>query len=187
MIFDLGISNELYLQVRSFAAIHKHKIPSDAAFQLAVPETRLVNGNVLFADNQCSLDLLESGQSGAYTSITILSLDDVAFEDNQCDCNLMKGQDFILIHALLAAFSLRATGNRFKEGLLNTPLSAMTIGLLNATAHNQATHCLVVVGPPLGLINGPNTVLVNLLVPHFCEGSLLEIVRRFLKLLKRFP
>jgi hypothetical protein len=91
------------------------------------------------------------------------------------------------MHALLAAFSLRVTGNRFKEGLLNAPLSAMTIGLLNATAHNQATHCLLVVGPPLGLINGPNTILVNLLVPHFCEGSLLEIIRRFLELLRRFP
>jgi hypothetical protein len=129
--------------------------------------------------------LLESGQSRAYTSITILSLDDVAFHDNQCDCNL--GEDFILTQALLFAFSLSVTDNRFKEGVFNAPLSAMTLGLLNTTAHNQATHCLMAFGLPGALINGPNTILISLFLPEFCTKSLLEIVARFSEALAKSP
>lgn len=180
LIFDLGVSSELYLQARSFGTLHRQTI-RESAMRAPGREARLVNGNVLFANNQCSLDLLESGQGIAFTSITILSLDDVAFQDNQCDCNLLGRQDFILMQALLAAFSLRVTGNRFKEGLLNAPLSAMTLGLLNTTAHNQATHCLVILGLPSGAFNATNTILINLIIPGFCGESFRAVAGNFFK------
>ena len=179
LIFDLGVSSELYLQARSFATLHRQTI-RESAMRVPGPEARLVNGNVLFANNQCSLDLLESGQGFAFTSITILSLDDVAFQDNQCDCNLMLRQDFILMQALVIGFSLRFTGNRLKEGVLNAPLSAMTLGLLNTTAHNQATHCLVILG--LIVTDTPNGILIELLIRDFCSKSLREITGRFFDL-----
>ena len=185
LIFDLGLSNEFYLQARSFAAIQAQEISLDAILQKSAPETPLVDGNVLFVDNQCSLDLLESGRSGAYTSITILSLDDVAFQDNQCDCNLMLGEDFILTQAFLFAMSLRVTGNRFKEGFFNAPLSAMTLGLLNTTAHNQATHCLMALAPPAWLTKEPNTIVIINISPDFCAESLPVILRNFAAFIKQ--
>ena len=180
LIFDLGVSNELYVQARSFAALRRQQKMSEAALRAPEPERRLVNGNVLFADNQCSLDLLERGRSNALTSIAILSLDDVAFQDNQCDCNLMLRQDFILMQALAIGFSLRFTGNRLKEGLMNAPLSAMTLGLLNTTAHNQTTHCLMILG--LMVTDTPNAILIELLIPEFCSRSLRELTGRFFDL-----
>jgi len=183
LIFDLGLSNEFYLQARSFAAIQAQEISLDAILQKSAPETPLVDGNVLFVDNQCSLDLVESGRSGAYASITILSLDDVAFQDNQCDCNLMLGEDFILTQAFLFAMSLRVTGNRFKEGFFNAPLSAMTLGLLNTTAHNQATHCLMALAPPAWLTKEPNTIVIINISPDFCAESLPGILRNFAALI----
>jgi len=184
-IFDLGLSNEFYLQARSFAAVHAQKVPAATITAQSSPQTRLADGNVLFVNNQCSLDLLESGKSGAYASITILSLDDVAFQDNQCDCNLMLGQDFILTQAFLFAMSLRVTGNRFKEGFFNAPLSAMTLGLLNTTAHNQATHCLMVLAPPAWLIKEPNTIVITAFFKDLCTGSLPVILGNFVALMRK--
>jgi hypothetical protein len=75
------------------------------------------------------------------SSIVLLSLDDIAMQDNQCDCDLVI--DFVGIHALTLAWSVRMTGNRFKEGLRNAYLSALTVGLFNDTSHNQGTHCFL--------------------------------------------
>jgi hypothetical protein len=182
-IFDLGLSNEFYLQA-SFAAIQAQSMLKPMRTVESTPQTRLADGNVLFVDNQCSLDLLESGKSGAYASITILSLDDVGFENNQCDCNLAFGEDFILTQAFLFATSLRVTGNRFKEGFSNSPLSAMTLGLLNTTAHNQATHCLMILAPPAWLINEPNTIVITAFFEGFCSGHLQQTFGNFLEIRK---
>lgn len=159
-IFNLGLSNEIYGQF-FFAVLNGLSPGPEMGLDDLRLGKRLANGNVLFADNQCSLDLLEQGTSGTlFTSIMLMSLDDIGFHNNQCDCNLGLGEDFVAVHALLLGASLRATGNRFKEGWLSAMFSAMTFGILNTTAHNQATHCLMVTGGPGQLTNnGPNTVL----------------------------
>jgi hypothetical protein len=106
---------------------------------------------VLFADNQCSLDLLEPGSSGILlSSILLMSLDDVGIVDNQCDCNLGIGEDFVLAHTLLLGASVRMIGNRFKEGSFNAMFSGITYGHLNTIAQNQATHCLMAATDPTG-------------------------------------
>jgi hypothetical protein len=187
-ILDLGISNELYFQALSFSAMHRN--PSEPTFQRSGLGPRLVNGNVLFNDNQCSLDLLEPASRPAVSSITILSLDDIAFQENQCDCNLWR-DDFVFIHALLGAPSLRVTANRFKEGLFSAILSGMTVGLLNETAHNQATHCLLAIAPPAALIAGPNQIVITLgadpIFKEFCGGTLADIIRRFVEVRRKYP
>jgi hypothetical protein len=159
-IFNLGLSNEIYGQF--FLAVLGGIGPGpEAGLDDLRLGQRLANGNILFADNQCSLDLLEQGESGIlFTSIVVMSLDDIGFQNNQCDCNLGLGEDIVVVHALLLGASLRATGNRFKEGWLSAMFSAFTIGILNTTAHNQATHCLMVTGGPGQLTHdGPNTIL----------------------------
>ena len=119
------------------------------------------------SNNQCVLDLAEVGFSFAIFSILIVSLDDVGFLDNQCEASLVD--DFILSQAFLFGFSLRASDNRFKEGLFNAVLSAVTLGLYNTTTDNQSTHCLLVRGLPQLTVDAHNTSLANLFGRGMCE------------------
>src|SRR5262249_39832965 len=133
-ILDLGLSNEDYLQFLGFTFLSGSKttsagvgvFPPSSGLDDYQPGRILAGGNVMFADNQVVLDLQRAGDSLAVTSITILSLDDVSFEGNQCDCSLLR--DFVLTHTAILAHSVRAIGNRFKEGRFNAFFSAFTLG-----------------------------------------------------------
>ncbi|MBL0010948.1 MAG: hypothetical protein IPP22_08075 [Nitrosomonas sp.] len=146
-IFNLGLSNELWFQALSFQSVQRGVIkgPSNDEglddFKLG---RYLANGNVLFANNQCLLNLIEPSQSFAWSSILIFSLDDVGFHANQCDCDLFY--DFVNVQAMLFGVSVRANDNRFKESLYHAALSAATFGYLNITTDNQSTHCLMIRG-----------------------------------------
>lgn len=194
LILDLGLSNEVYLQLLLFAAMKQGGLATGdlaavsndriTAERPGVDDLRLgaylANGNVLFADNQCMLDLIESGLGLTLSSILILTLDDLAFHGNQCDCNLLD--DFVLSQAILAAPSLRVADNRFKEGRFNTLFSAMSLGVMNNTSGNQATHCLFIrpLPPAPLLVNGPNTELFGPL------GTSAEVCRRFADTLSNY-
>jgi hypothetical protein len=99
------------------------------------------------------------------SSILIASLDDIGFHNNQCDSDLFLG-DFVFVQAILFGMSVRATDNRFKEGLFGAWLSAMTFGLLNMTTNNQSTHCLLIRGDLV--VDQPNTVLISGTNPRIC-------------------
>ncbi|MBV9210283.1 MAG: right-handed parallel beta-helix repeat-containing protein, partial [Acidobacteria bacterium] len=156
MIFNLGLSNELWLQLLSFMVVNKGQlnIPSqpgsfgDPDPQPGLDDERLgkylANGNVMFTNNQCQLNLLETGWSIPLSSITILTLDDIAFHNNQCDCDLFD--DFVFWQAMLIGMSVRVSDNRFKESIVNALLSAVTYGWINITTDNQATHCMYILG-----------------------------------------
>jgi hypothetical protein len=183
-ILNLGVSNELYGQLLLFSGLRTGQIESYAAVRFeddAVVLSReglddhkigqyLANGNVLFADNQVVLDLLEPGVGFSISSIMIMTLDDLAFHGNQCDCSLLD--DFVLMQAFLLGFSLRVSDNRFKEGLYNALLSAASFGFLNMTKDNQATHCLMIrPSPPYPLtVDGPNTVLPIGPFARYCKA-----------------
>ena len=183
MIMNLGLSNEFYLQIGSFSGVLAGSTsvaagPSVSGDAVLVPREDLddkrvsqylANGNVLFSDNRCDLDLLETGLGFALSSIAIFSLDDVGFHNNQCDCNLLD--DIVITQAILFGLSMRASDNRLKEGLVNALYSAMTIGLMNATTNNQSTHCLLVIGALASLkVETGNRALINGLIPNFCES-----------------
>jgi hypothetical protein len=185
MISNLGQSDEIYAQLLSFSGIvngdvvSAGDVPDVTDDSVLLPQPGLddqrrgqylADGNVLFANNQCVLDLAETGVSLALTSILVTSLDDIAFSDNQCDCNLID--DAVLIQAFLFGFSVRMNDNRLKEGVLNALFSAATIGLMNATTDNQSTHCLLVAGiiPALKVSTG-NAALMDAIAPNYC-GSL---------------
>lgn len=171
-VFNLGVSNEAYAQQILFASTASAPKISAGLDDLRAGG-RLVNGNILFTGNQCSLDLLEVGRSGAFASLTLASLDDVAVHNNQSDCNLGLRDDFMVTNAFVLGASTRVSGNRFKEGLFQSAYSAMTMGILNTTNGNQSTHCLSVKGPAALLNSAPNTVLVNAMPGHQCEPRLL--------------
>jgi hypothetical protein len=171
-VFNLGVSNEAYAQQILFASTASAPKITSGMDDLRIGG-RLVNGNIIFANNQCSLDLLEAGRSGAFASLTLASLDDVAVQNNQSDCNLGLRDDFMVTNAFVMAASTRVSGNRFKEGLFQSAYSAMTTAILNTTNGNQSTHCLSVKGPNALLNSAPNTVLVNAMPGHQCEQRLL--------------
>lgn len=171
-VFNLGVSNEAYAQQILFASTASGPKISTGLDDLRVGG-RLVNGNILFTGNQCSLDLLEAGRSGAFTSLTLASLDDVAVQNNQSDCNLGLRNDFMVTNAFVIGASTRVCCNRFKEGLFQSAYSAMTTAILNTTNGNQSTHCLLAKGPAALLNSAPNTVVVNAIPGHQCEPRLL--------------
>jgi len=191
-IVNLGLSNELYLQLPLFSLLSnmqagnftrgQNKSKVDEGGNILLPEEKakddfkmgryLANGNVLFSDNQCTLDLLNEDTDFVLFSIIIASLDDIAFVNNQCDCDCTVGSphDLVFSQAFLLGFSLRVTNNRFKEGIIfNALLSAFTFGLFNMTTYNQATHCIWANGR-WGKAS-PNTVLWSAFMMQFdyCE------------------
>jgi hypothetical protein len=153
----------------------------------------LPTGKVLFSDNQCQLDLtaererivgireravLNNDPAAAavswqvllsVSSVSILSLDDVGFHDNQCYTNLAFGT--LISNALVFASSVRVTENRFKEAPQDVVYSAATLGEINTTSHNQATHCLLILPsiPPRGVADG-NIVLESINNPQACTS-----------------
>jgi hypothetical protein len=160
-IFNLGLSNENYAQLL-FGLFGPPGGASISQLDDMRLGERLANGNVLFANNQCSLDLLELGETGTIPqSILVATADDLGFLNNQCDCNL-GFDDFVVNHAVLGASSIRVIGNRFKESALSALYSAYTYGHLNITAHNESTHCLMVTTDATGQKkDGPNLILYS--------------------------
>lgn len=180
LIRNLGLSNELYFQLLSFASVEQGKVSTPQGQLTDSPTAApagtgrdvrrlgryLANGNVLFANNQCTLNLLEQTQARALSSVALFSLDDIGFHSNQCDCDLLD--DFVISQALVFGISVRVSDNRFKEGFFNAALSAMTFGMLNTTTDNQSTHCLVIRGWPNLVVNEPNVILQSLSSESLC-------------------
>ncbi len=186
MIVNLGVSNEFYSQILQFAAlgasdgIARENLKADLRRKAggggpglddAEVGRLLANGQVLFCDNQVNLDLVATGLGIAFSSVLILSTDDIGFHDNQCEANLVD--DFVFVHTLLFSFSLRATGNRWKEGIVNAGLSAFTLSfIMNTTTDNQATHCLVIRSVLPAIVDDRNLVLLDALLSgdrSFCD------------------
>lgn len=167
-VVDLGVSNEVFLQVNGFSGTGLAGVRDDLA--AADDERLLVGGNVLFHDNQVVLDALRPAVTVAPTAISLFSWDDVSMLGNQCDCDLAF--DAALINALVMGTSVRVTDNRFKEGPL-VLLSALTWAWLNATHGNQGTHCFLAAGHPLLSQTRPNASVVDV-VPALAIGPTCE-------------
>jgi hypothetical protein len=181
LIHNLGFSIETYWRLLTYSGIKNGQIYTSAITtvineEVVIPQPGLddlrigqylANGNVLFSNNQCVLDLLEQGMNLAYASIAILSLDDIGFSNNQCDCNLID--DMVISQAVLYGVSLRISDNRFKEGIRNALYSAVTFGVANTTTDNQSTHCLLIRGWPGLTVNHPNLILLSSTNSKFCD------------------
>jgi hypothetical protein len=144
--------------------------PAVEAAAPPLPPRQLLNGSVLFTNNQCLLEGLERVSGATNTvnqstgfefaaSIAILTMDDLGFHDNQCEC--LIATRYLTDAALLALMSVRASDNRFKEVPGHVAFSAITLGRLNMTTDNQATHCLLIAGPPATRVDQPNTILLQ--------------------------
>lgn len=184
MIVNLGLSNEFYLQLIFFVMLLNQNVKSAEGGQPGLDDAGvgrfLLGGNVLFAGNQCMLDLIDAELNVALTSVLIMTLDDVGFHDNQSDCNLLG--DFLFFNVVLFGISVRMTDNRLKESVSffsyrkdNTfKFSALTLGLFNTTTDNQSTYCLLILGLPNLTVDHSNVSLVMINSPTACCNFLMH-------------
>ena len=181
MVLNLGLSNEIYLQLLGFSGlglVDAEQPPDAQGFDDDIK--LLANGNVQFNDNQVVFDSLSPAVTLTLSSVLLISLDDVAMQDNQCDCD--KLFDIVAVDALVLGWSVRMQGNRFKESLLTTFLSGLTIGLFNDTSHNQGTYCFFHMGllePRITVAGGPSGLTAQLDTNrHLASNSLCDIFLR---------
>ncbi len=165
LIFDRGYPIELF-GLFTYQSVAK----GTTVFGTAEGRLALPNGNVLFSNNQCLLEM-QARTPLVLSSVVIFTLDDLGFHNNQCLALLPVGR--LLTQAILFGLSAQATDNRFEEPLsrtgLNTLFSAVTLGLQNITSQNQATHCLSIHG--FKVVNAPNQITLELLSPGFCARA----------------
>jgi hypothetical protein len=178
MILNLGISDEFYLQqlmtFSSLSSTRSGNFSEPTAIDASPDLPPLANGNVMFCNNQCRLDILNGVNNLVLGSIVIFSLDDIGFQNNQCDCrlDLITAQDGVLASVMLLGLSTRVSDNRIKEGLFRGIFSIFSWGLfMNTVTDNQTTHCLAIWEAvfPNCTIRKHNIILMNSIFKRWCE------------------
>ncbi len=127
---------------------------------------RLRGGEMLVNDNQISMRRHSRAMLFTLSAVLVMSGDDIGFGNNQVE---VENDVVFIMNTLALAVTVRVTGNRFQEGILNGLLSLVSSGFLNTTSLNQATRCILAAGVPGGLVKYPNTVLLSLAVPNLCS------------------
>ncbi len=168
-LLNLGISIELASLAGKFSNLGQPQTVSTSFVGRGSGSTS--NGAITFTDNMCQLEARVS-QPRSFSSITIMTLDDLIFGNNQCWVDalpLMAALD-----AFLLAGSLQATSNRFQEAAGFPVLaSGFTIGALNITGHNISTYCLFATGTLQPALNTKNLSLIgSQLCNEFAKGKL---------------
>jgi hypothetical protein len=186
LIFNLGLSRELLegaillglLKSTSLggATAAPTGVRADMAARQPIGRASLARllqgGEVAFNDNIVIQNIFDRAPSLSLCSVFVTSLDDVGVHDNAISNYLDLDTDFCLANLFGFGWSVRVQGNRLEESLFRTLNSAITFGFFNDTSHNQATHCLRIIGMPALLIDTPNQVLQAALVPGSCGGCL---------------
>ena len=183
-IFNMGLSNEIYLQTLFFTGqsadpddFEDTTAPEDGFIALpaaGIDDARvgqyLASGNVMFTNNQVMADLLDKQVSYAVTSVIIFSLDDITVTDNEIDCSYLF--DFYLTNIFVVGMTIRITDNRIKESLIFAFFSSIGMGLFfNHTVDNHVTHCLLSIRSPLENI--------NFITPQIIERDNIILVNNF--------
>ncbi len=154
-IFNLGYTYEI-AEFASFSGMALNQ-PNTEAVAITRPSA---GGEILFTDNQVLLVPPPQFGQFVFSSVELITLDDVAFEDNQCEARM--GLDLLLTNGFVLAWSTRMNGNRFEESIL-PGLSGLTIAVFNCTSMNQGTRCFAVLGVPALTVNTGNRSFVTLL------------------------
>jgi hypothetical protein len=99
--------------------------------------------------------------------VFIASRGDVAMHGNLITTKRPFGAEPMLIDTVVWGLSTNVTGNRFNDSP-STPddiaFSAVTVGWMNTTAHNQGTRCIAPFVLPAAstlIVDGPNLELVT--------------------------
>ncbi|WP_121062633.1 right-handed parallel beta-helix repeat-containing protein [Chachezhania antarctica] len=153
---NMGVSNEIYLQN---TGLSDTLIGGDQELGFDTPGDLKVGGDIMLNDNQIRLDGMDGQSSAGISAVALASLDSVMVNDNQISLDL--DADFMGVNLLAIGWSVHASSNRLKEPLANCFVSALTWGLMNTTAMNQASHCVLAFGPAATLMDAGNTELIE--------------------------
>jgi hypothetical protein len=168
-LLNLGISIELASLAGKFSNLGQRQTVSTSFVGRGSASTS--NGAVTFTDNMCQLEARVS-RPHSFSSITIMTLDDLIFGNNQCWVDALPLT--AVLDAFLLAGSLQATSNRFQEAAGFPVLaSGFTIGALNITGQNISTYCLFATGTLQPALNTKNLSLIgSQLCDEFAKGTL---------------
>ncbi len=163
LILNLGIM----LEITDLAVLFQ-----DLANQTSAPPPNLsvpaaaLSGTVLFTNNICQLEAKVDGQH-AISSVLVTTLDHLNFSNNS---TWIDGTGIVtVLDVLLLGASIHVGGNRLQEAFTTVGLSGYTAGLMNITAHNISTYCLIVKGPPHLRVNSPNVALIQSFSADICS------------------
>ena len=123
------------------------------------------NGTVLFSNNICQLETRADRQR-SITSVAIMSVDHLTFTGNHSWIDSQTSVAYF--DALLIAGSLNVTNNRFQESPVSVAASGITAGVVNITAQNISTFCLLVYGATNFTIDQFNLALISMTTPDVC-------------------
>jgi hypothetical protein len=141
-ILNLGISIE-FAALGKFSSFAQDR-PAPSSFQAGGSGTTS-NGAVTFTENMCQLEARIT-RPQAFSSVMIVTLDDLIFGNNQCWMDAIASPATIALDAMLVAGFVQVTSNRFQEVLGSVLASGFTAGLLNITGQNISSHCLFATG-----------------------------------------
>ncbi len=156
---NLGVSNEIYLQNLGLGDM---LLGDEMELGFDAPGWLRVGGDVQLNDNQIRLDGMDGESSFGISAVALASLDSVMAQSNQISLDF--DTDLMGINLLALGWSVHVADNRLKEGLLNCFCSGLTLGLMNTTTDNQATHCLLPFGPEALRYDEGNTEMIELLL-----------------------
>jgi hypothetical protein len=180
-VMNLGISKDVVgalvvshgFMPRSLKAMTTVSFPQDVGM-VEAPDLGMVEalqhlpaGQVLYADNQTTLNLLTAGFERALSSQLLVSMDDVSYIGNQSEC--ISYLDVVFVDAGLVGATVRTCNNRFQSGFTLMWYSLISFGFMNTTMGNQATHCLITLGLPQFLQDTANTVAIGANCPDYLK------------------
>jgi len=157
LILNLGVAIEAASLFRKYSTLGTFQT-SESSVSLGRGPTTTSNGTVLFTNNICQLEA-RATKPRFFSSVTILSLDDLIFSNNQCWIDAVKLSG--VLDAFLLASYVQVLGNRFQEAALFPVLaSGFTAGALNVTAQNISTYCLFCTGTLQPALDANNLSLI---------------------------
>ncbi len=125
----------------------------------------LVDGRILFTDNQVHFKPVASAAVGISWSVRLQSYGDVAVLNNQFLVTFPIEGGSIDTDTSITAWSTRTNNNRWEDpigvittGVYQTDVSASTLARMNITALNQASRCIHVTISPNTPVIGSNPV-----------------------------
>jgi hypothetical protein len=136
-----------------------------------------VSGAVSCNDNQIFSEPLLPQRGLWFSSIFIISADDVSLSDNQSQC--LSPNLAVLTNGFVLSITARIADNRFAEQATTAALSGFTLAAMNSTTDNQGTHCFLIVGIAALTVRTPNRSYVDLTSPGICDEFARSLDKQF--------
>lgn len=128
---------------------------------------RLRGGEMMFNNNQISLQRHSPQLAVNVSAVLLIGLDDISFCDNQAEVE--NDVVAVLTNCLIFGASIRVNSNRLQERIGGAFLSAISYGVMNATSFNQTTHCILAGGVGSGRVVEGNRTVIELFSPRACN------------------